>query len=188
MKIQITDEEYIRGLKSGDECLIRHFFYDLCHYMLNDIRVSLFHNVIDYDEMVNELYLYLSMDNWRRLNTFSGLNGCHLYTWMVRISWRYFMHARNRLLNSAGVQDGIEFLENNNIVFDLSVEIKMDVERVFALMPNKRYVRVLELMLVQGYDAQETAAELNTSSDNIYNIKHRAIMQFIQVYGEKNRK
>lgn len=188
MKMYITDQEYIQGLKSGEERIIHHFFYDLCHYMISDIRISLFHNVIDYDEMVNELYLYLSADNWRRLDTFCGLNGCHLQTWMVKLGWRYFMHARTRLLNCADGQDEIESLENNNIVFDLSVEIKMDVERVFALMPNKRYVRVLELMFIQGYDAQETAAELNTSSDNIYNIKHRAIMQFIQVYGEKNWK
>ena len=49
-------------------------------------------------------------------------------------------------------------------------------------MPNKRYVQVLQWMLVEGYDADEVATKLNTTAANVYNIKHRAIVQFVEVY------
>ena len=61
-------------------------------------------------------------------------------------------------------------------------EIAIDVNTTFERMPNKRYVQVLQWMLVEGYDADEVATKLNTTAANVYNIKHRAIVQFVEVY------
>jgi DNA-directed RNA polymerase specialized sigma24 family protein len=58
----------------------------------------------------------------------------------------------------------------------------IDIRNTFDLMRNKRYVEVLQLMLVEGFDANAVAAKLGTTVSNIHNIKHRAIVQFIEVY------
>ena len=54
--------------------------------------------------------------------------------------------------------------------------------RTFEKMPKERYAQVLRWMLVEGYDANEVASKLNTSVANIYNIKHRAIVQFVEIF------
>lgn len=176
----ISDADYIAGLKSGNAMITEAFFYGLCNYMLNDIRYSLMQGKVDNDELVNELYLFLFKDNWHKLDTFAGLNGCSLCSWTTRITWRYFLKQRERLLGRVSVD--ISERQVGDTTDNLDAEIAMDITATFDKMPNKRYVQVLQWLLVEGYDAEEVAAKLNTSAANIYNIKHRAIVQFVEIY------
>ena len=177
---KISDTEYIAGLKSGNNRITESFFYGLCNYLLNDIRFSLMDGHVDYDELVNELFIYLSTDNWHKLDTFAGINGCSLCSWVTRITWRYFFKQRERLLGKVVLD--ITDIQVGNTSDNLDTEIAMDVNTTFVRMPNKRYVQVLQWMLVEGYDADEVAAKLHTTAANVYNIKHRAIVQFVEVY------
>lgn len=176
----ISDIEYIAGLKSGNNHITESFFYGLCNYLLNDIKYSLMEGNVDYDELVNELFIYLSKDNWHKLDTFAGINGCSLYSWVTRITWRYFFKQRERLFGKAVL--GIPDIQVDKTLDNLDTEIALDVNTTFERMPNKRYVQVLQWMLVEGYDADEVATKLNTTVANVYNIKHRAIVQFVEEY------
>lgn len=177
---KISDTEYIAGLKSGNNHITESFFYGLCNYLLNDIKYSLMESNIDYDELVDELYIYLSKDNWHKLDTFAGINGCSLCSWVTRITWRYFLKRREHLLGK--VTRDITEVSISDCTKNLDTEIAMDVNTTFERMPNKRYVQVLQWMLLEGYDADEVAAKLNTTVANVYNIKHRAIVQFVEIY------
>ncbi|MDE7135139.1 MAG: hypothetical protein K2N91_00750 [Muribaculaceae bacterium] len=177
-----SDHEYLTGLKKGDRDVTESFFYILCSYTLNDIRWSLMRGKLDYDELVSELYLYLSADGWHKLDTFEGKNGCTLKSWMVKLIWRFFMGQRARLLMEASsceseITDAMAMTEDT-----LGLEIAMDVESTFGRMANKRYVQVLRWMLVEGYDADAVAEFMGTTASNVYNIKHRAIVQFVETY------
>ena len=177
---KISDAEYIAGLKRSDNHIAESFFYGLCSYTLNDIKFSLMQNVIEYDELVNELYIYLSKDDWHKLDTFASLNGCTLRSWVVRISWRFFMNQRERLLGILTLST--DDVQIGDTIDELDVDVAMDVESTFSRMSNERYVQVLKWMLVEGYSADEVAVRLDTSVSNVYNIKHRAIVQFVDVY------
>lgn len=177
---KISDTECIAGLKSGNNHITESFFYGLCNYLLNDIRFSLMEGNVDYDELVNELFIYLSKDNWHKLDTFAGINGCSLCSWVTRITWRYFFKQRERLLGKVALD--ISEVKISDRIDNLYTEIAMDVNTTFERMPNERYVQVLQWMLVEGYDADEVATKLNTTAANVYNIKHRAIVQFVEVY------
>lgn len=178
-----SDKDYIVGLKRGDAATTQSFFYSLCSFTLNDIRWSLMQGRLDYDELVNELFLYMSVDNWHKLDTFEGKNNCTLKSWMVRLAWRFFMQQRSRLLFEGHFSeyekrgDSVEQSEDS-----LNLEIAIDVESTFKRMANKRYVQVLQWMLIDGYEADEVAKFLGTSLSNVYNIKHRAIVQFVETY------
>lgn len=186
--VSLTDADYIRGLKAGDAEITHKFFYELCHYTLNDIRVSLMHKRQEYDDLVNELYLYLSPNQWHKLDTFSGLNGCHLQSWMVPLSWRFFMQRRSYLLGFATDENEDITTMKSEAADDFDIEVAMDVEQTFGAMPNKNYVNILKMLLVEGYTAEEVAVKLGTNADNVYNIKHRAIVQFIRIYGGERKK
>lgn len=176
----ISDREYIEGLKRGDNRITEAFFYGLCNYTLNDIKFSLMHDSVDYDELVNELYMYISEKNWHKLDTFAGLNGCTLRSWITRITWRFFMKQRERLLGKHTLSTDDVHIEDS--IDSINVEIAMDIDSTFAKMTNELYVQVLRWMLIEGYDADEVAVKLNKTVANVYNIKHRAIVQFVNVF------
>ncbi len=178
--ILYSDNDYITGLKNGDETIIYSFFYTLCAYTLHDIRLSLMQGCVSYNELVNELYLYLSVDNWRKLDTFEGKNGCSLKSWMIKLAWRFFMQRRANLMCHVYQHDWQ--VEENRMIDTLPIEIAMDVESTFIRMPNKRYVQVLRWMLSEGYSAEEVSKLLKTPVSNVYNIKRRAIVQFLEFF------
>lgn len=186
---KISDAEFINGLKKGDKRITEAYFYGLCNYILNDIRLSVMQNAVDYDELVSELYLYLSSNKWCRLDTFAGVNGCSLRTWSVRVAWRYLMSRRDFLLGKVTTStDDLQIPEGTDVGLD--VAIAMDVESTLERMDRKlkkkngdnQYVNVLRLFFIEGYEAAEIAKLLNTTVSNVYNIKHRAIVQFVEFY------
>jgi hypothetical protein len=58
---------------------------------------------------------------------------------------------------------------------------RIDVERLFALMPNKRYVYVIQRLVLDDAEPSAVAEELVTNVDNLYNIKKRAIAAFTEI-------
>ena len=180
---KVSDKEYINGLKRGDKDITEMFFYGLCNYMLNDIKFSLMQGSVEYDELVSELFIFLSKDNWHKLDTFSGINGCSLCSWVSRITWRYFMKQRERLLGKATLD--ITEIQIDDIDDYLEEEIVEDVMSTFENMSNERYVQILQWMFVEGYEADEVAEKLNTTKSNVYNIKHRAIVQFVETFNAR---
>lgn len=177
----ISDKEYIFALKDGDNELVHAFFYEELNVLLSRIKFDLFHGKVEYDELVSELYLYLSANGWSKLDSFAGKNGCHLKTWMSPVAWRFFIKEYERLVLQESSDEELEDTEMG-CGLEQSIEMNVDVESVLEAMPNERYAEIIELMVLKGYPADEVAAMLHTNVANVYNIKHRAVSQFIEYY------
>lgn len=183
----LTDIDYINGLKTADQKITYRFFYELCGYILYDIRSTLLQDRVEFDDMVNELYVYLSDRNWHKLDTFAALNGCRLSSWMIPLSWRFFLQKRAYLLGMS-VDNSMEVGKvKDDYMDEFDIEVLLDVEQTFAVMPNKKYVQVLRWLLIDGYNPDEVAVRLHIRVSNVYNIKHRAVVQFIKYYGEQRK-
>lgn len=185
-KRQINNQDaiYIKALKMGNNEISRQFFYKEIGGILHKIKMEIFRGRISLDEMVSELYLYLARDGWSKLDGFDGKNGCRLRTWMIPVAWRYFMSIRERLLRSDNTDDNLnairDYAEDN-----LRIQIAIDVNAVLTRMPNRRYSEIIRLLLIEGYAAQDVADMLDMRIENVYNLKHRAIVQFIELYGRR---
>ena len=177
------DLRYIAAIKSGDARKTRDFFYSEIIGLLHKIRADVFGYKMDIDEMVNELYLYLSRDGWAKLAGFEAKNGCRLRSWMVPVAWRFFLSIRERMM-TVDTEPSAEPAGDDHVRDDLRIQIAIDVNAVLARMPNRRYAEVLRLLLIEGYAAADVAEMLGVAVDNIYNIKHRAVAQFLQFYGK----
>lgn len=184
---ELTDIAYVEGLKAGDSTVIRRFFYGLCRHTLQEIRLSVFSNAVDYDDLVNELYLYLSEGEWRRLDTFNGENGNQLRSWMKKLSWRFFVRHKELLLGLSA-DECVDTEEIAEIEEPEAEDVFEDLERMLVVMENPRYAAVLRLMLVEGYKAEEVAKLLQTNVANVYNLKHRALSSFTVLFEKENRK
>ena len=182
--IDNRDELFRDAIKSGNNELCHQFFYKEIGGILHKIRMEVFRGNVDFDELVSELYLYLSRDNWTKLDGFDGKNGCRLRTWMIPVAWRYFMSIRERLLRTENIDDDSGVIKDS-IRDDLRIQIAIDVNAVLSRMPNKRYAEIIRLLLIEGYASQDVADMLDMRVENIYNLKHRAINQFIELYGQR---
>lgn len=182
--IREFDQMIIRGLKSSDpevhsRCVYR-IFYEDAKPLLSSIQFALFKGTIEYDELVNELYLYLSRNGWRILDSFQGRNGARLSTWLSHVSWHFFMNYYRK-------GNRVDYLDDLG-VFDRQVstisidEMRMDIERTLSKMSNERYVSVIRLLIIEGRETEAVAKMLDTSIQNVYNLKHRAIASFIELY------
>ena len=52
-----------------------------------------------------------------------------------------------------------------------------DMERLFDNMPNKRYVYVIRRLLLEDWEPDQLAKDMNITTANLYNIKRRAVAQ-----------
>ena len=86
-QINHIDAEIIVGLKSSDSFIrdfyVKRLFYKELRGLLSAIQYSLFKGRVEYDELVNELYVYLSQNNWAALDTYRGDNKARLNSWLT---------------------------------------------------------------------------------------------------------
>ncbi len=184
--IHPLDELIIRGLRSSDKAIhescVNRFFYSEMEAVINRIRTVVFKGTVDYDEIVSELYLLLSRDSWAVLDSFSGRRGARLSTWVGTVAFHYFLRHYLKVDKLDSLDHGNLTQEKAGLAIISSDEIRMDVEKTIALMPNRRYAGVLSMNLMYGYSPEEIADILETTVANVYNIKHRAIGMFLEIY------
>lgn len=176
------DAEFIRMLKEGNKEGIERFFYGEIVGILRKIQSKIFQGQVELDELVIEMYLYLSENNWKRLDCFDGKNGCRLRTWMIPVAWRFFFRKRYPF-DEIKSEDDKPFPLYGSLDDELRIQIAIDVNVVLERMPSKRYSEILRLLLIDGYAASDVAEMLDIRVENVYNLKHRAIKQFIRLYG-----
>jgi RNA polymerase sigma factor (sigma-70 family) len=189
-QVEHIDAEIIVGLKSADPAIrdfyVNRLFYKELKGLLSTIQYSLYKGRIEYDELVNELYIHLSRNNWAALDSYRGDNRARLCSWISKVAWHYFMNSYKKNLRILVDNESLSGkLSKYSIVSD--EDIKMDVDEVLKKMPNRRYAEVLKLNLYYGYSAEDIAIILDTPVSNVYNIKHRAVMQFISIYGQRDK-
>lgn len=159
---------------------MREFFYEELRPLLAQIRKRMFSDTIPYGELVDELYIHLASDGWRRLDTFSGANGSRLRTWVSQVAWRLFGAMREAIISTECL--GSMTPDEEPEASSGGLQAVLDVHNTLERMPNRRYAEVLDLLMLKGFSPKEAASRLGITVDNLYNIKRRAINQFISCF------
>ena len=176
----MNDQQIIQALIARDERVTQQFFYGNCRPLFMSIMRHVFSYEVDYDEFVNEFYLYLMEDEAYRLKQFQGRST--IYQWLKVVAIRYFMTKRDGMIDMEPkdtLSDSV--IQDEAVEEESAMTARMDVERLFALMPNKRYVYVIRRLVLQEAEPKVVAQELDTNVDNLYNIKKRAMAALTEV-------
>ena len=64
----------------------------------------------------------------------------------------------------------------------------IDLERLMALMPNRRQAYVIKRTILDEAEPKLVARELDTNVDNLYNIKKRAIAALTEIAQKETEK
>lgn len=176
----MKSQEIINALIRRDGVVTEQFFFKDCRPLFVSIIRHVFSYEVDYDEFVNEFYIYLMEDDARRLRQFEGRSS--IFQWMKIVAIRYFIAKRNRVIDSnpqRPLKDKTLTLADETTV--ASSDAKMDVERLLSKMPNRRYVYVIRRLVLEDAEPQVVADELDVEVLNLYNIKKRAMVALTEI-------
>ena len=133
---------------------------------------------VDYDEFVNELYVYLMENDAQKLRDFEYRSS--VYMWLKVIAIRYFIKKRDRMIDvtpEGTPYDRPELIED----CDDNGTAVSDMETLFSRMPSERYVDVLRKLLIEDCEPDKLAQEMGVTKANLYNIKRRAMAQLTRI-------
>lgn len=168
----MTDKEIINGLIVKDNQITADFFFVKCRPLFYSIIRHIFSYEVDYDEFVNELYQYLMENDAAKLRGFQYR--CSLMQWLKVLAIHYFVKKRNMMIKDS-TQESL-YITNIKENTESVSSARSDLERVFNLMQNKRYVYVIKKLVLEDVKPEQLAQELGVTTANLYNIKRRAML------------
>ena len=170
----MTDRQIIEALIARDEQITRLFFFGRCKPLFLSIMRYVFSYDVDYDEFVNEFYLYLMENDAYRLRQFQGRSS--IYQWLKVIAIRYFVAKRDNMIDMESKDSLLESAAQRECAAEATkIAMKLDIEYLFSQMSNQRYVYVIRRLVLQEADPKQVAHEIGCSIENLYNIKKRAM-------------
>lgn len=185
--MKMNEKEIVNALIARDAKITELFFFQHCKPLFMSIIKLVFSYEVDYAEFVNELYLYLMEKDAYRLRQFEGRSS--LYQWLKIVAIRYFVSRRDSMIemypHNALNDCNVFCLEKNE---EKTENFAVDIEILFKLMPNKRYVYVIRRLVLEDGEPKAVARELSVSVDNLYNIKRRALKSLTEIVLKEKEK
>lgn len=177
-KKKMTDHEIIQGLIDRDNKVTEEFFFEKCRPLFRSIISFIFSYEVDYDEFVNELYIYLMENDAQKLRNFGYRSS--VYMWLKVLAIRFFIKKRKKMIDATTDKPPYNGLEPTGD--DENEETtKGDLERLFKKMPTPRYAYVLSMLFVEDVEPVKLAGMMGVTTANLYNIKRRAMAQLTLV-------
>lgn len=174
----MTDKEIIQGLIARDNRVTEDFFFVKCRPLFCSIIKKVFDYEVEYDEFVNELYVYLMANDASKLRNFEYRST--VYQWLKVLAIRFFINKRARMIDDTSQETPYD---GRSLTADTEKDMTAegDMERLFNNMPNKRYVHVIRCLILEDWEPEQLAQEMNITTANLYNIKRRAMAQLTRV-------
>lgn len=176
----MSDHDIVSALIARDPKVTEQFFYKDCRPLLLSIIRRVFdQQIVDYDEIINELYLHLMENDAYRLRQFKY--GSTLYQWIKVTCIRHCLRLKTRgsVIHDT-TKEPLVSSDNESDTLD-ATQAKMDIEVLLSQMRNPRYVKVIRLLLLEDKEPDQVALALGVTVDNLYNIKRRAFTALLEV-------
>ena len=167
------------SLIARDPQVTRQFFYQNCLPLLYKLISEIFSTHVDYDEMVNELYVYLMANDAQRLRSYNGSSS--IYQWMKTVARRFFIDLK---LHGRVIEEESKeplYGKDEETTDSSKQEARMDVAALLDQLSNERYRFVLKKVVLEGMDYDELAKITGLKKSNLYNIKKRALAELERI-------
>ncbi|MBR4535347.1 MAG: sigma-70 family RNA polymerase sigma factor [Bacteroidales bacterium] len=181
MSNSYTDFEIYNRLLRNDERMIRYVFYEHFNSMLRFNALKAAGNKsIELDDLIQELYLYISKNDWEKLRKYSP--EYPFANWFSVVSYRFFKDFTFSMIESSqnvpidNIDDRTVLSQGNNISSSIIMDIKNAIRK--AKPPRDR--QILEALILNEEEPTDVAAQFEVTVDNLYNIKRRAIAKLIK--------
>lgn len=184
---RLSDRQIVDMLLANDSDAVEYVFFQRCDKMFSHIIKTIFQSQGKKEELITELYLYLSEDDWRRLRQFEFRS--ELNTWLSVVAIRFFFEKKlffltnTEQLDALINEDGDDIPDEYDFLDDIS---KIELYRVIETLPKPRE-RLALLGTLAGKKAEVIAEELGCTVIAVYNLIKRAKMAVKQKLKGKDR-
>lgn len=183
----MTDGELVQAVYDGNEDAIVYMFYQKYSSTFQYHIYNIFQFREDVSELVDELFLYLFQDNWRRLRTYDP-SKASLSTWISMVSYRFFKNYQHSRIDYNGVISISDSWEKFRGDWAQSCDagIGMDIQTAISEIKSDRDREIAELLIIQDRPYEEVAKRFEMSVDYVYTVKNRilkVLKKKLEAYG-----
>lgn len=168
-------------LLENDESVVQYVFYDKYKALLRyNAAKAAGSKSVALDDLVQELYLFLSKNDWEKLRKYDA--ECPFINWFSVVSYRFFKDFTHSMIDSA---QNVPISDMNDHTISMAgtswIEtMMMDVKAAIAKLHPPRDREIVEALVLNEEEPAEVAQKFNVTVDNLYNIKRRALAKLIQ--------
>lgn len=172
----MSDEEIIAQVCSNNQQAIVYFFYKKYISAFQYHISKLFPYKEDFRDLVDEFFLYLYEDDWRRLRTYDS-SKASLSTWMSVTSFRFFKNYKHSKIDSNGVISISDKWESfvGDWVQSHDAGLMMDINASVDSISNERDREIARLIFVEDVESHKVAERFALTVDYVYTVKNRLI-------------
>lgn len=176
----MNDKEIVSALIAHDPQVTAQFFFKDCRPLFSSVIKRVFEaQIVDYDEIISEIYILLMENDAKRLRQFHFESS--LYQWLKVTAIRHCLKLKS---NSQVIDNCNKESLDKGGEEPLSPETslaEMDMETLLRNMKNQRYALVIRLLMIEDLPPEKVASQLAINVDNLYNIKRRAMLALTEV-------
>lgn len=186
------DTHLVYALIGGDEDAIKYVFYNHYNVLLHNLaKRQVGNRPIEYDDLIQELYLYLSNGNWARLKKFDYKKSKFDY-WFAMVSNSFFRdYCRKWIYNNTDFSSDNPIYSCTPSVSNwYDTELMRDLMRVLAFFQPPRDREILRALIVEEEEPATVAERYGITLANLYSIKSKALARLVKNYltgYDKNR-
>ena len=175
---RMSDKELVDAVCSNDQRAIVYMFYKKYMSTFQYHVFNLFPYKEDVRDLVDEFFLYLYEDHWRRLRTFDS-SKASLATWMSVTSFRFFKNYKHSKIDSNGLISISDKWETfvGDWVQSSDAGLMMDISEAIASVANERDREIARLIFIEDKEFQVVADRFGLSVDYVYTVKNRLVRQ-----------
>lgn len=183
-----NDAQLKSDLLGNNEKAMQYVFFDHFKPLLrhNACKIVGYDNMHYFDDLVQELYLYISADNWAKLQMYDPK--VEFVRWLSVVSYRFFKDKAPSMIPEKNEDSMDKMIDSGNTLPLYKIgtvensDIMTDLLSALEKYDNERDKQILNDIYVIGFKNEEIAERYGITVDNLYNIKRRATAKLIKFY------
>lgn len=172
------DAELVSAVISGDKDAIVYMFYTKFSATFQYHIYKLFDYKIEVADLIDEFFLYLYEDEWKRLKVYDAAKSS-LSTWISTVSYRFFRDYKRSKIDLNGLITISNKWETyrTDWVEEYDKSILVDIESAIKKLKSDRERKIAEMIFIKDCELEIVAADFQISIDYVYTIKNRVSKQ-----------
>lgn len=173
-----SDRELVSAVTSGNQGAIVYMFYTKYSATFQYHIYRLFNSKVEVSDLVDEFFLFLLEDNWKRLRSFDP-DKASLNTWISTVSFRFFRDYKRSKIDLNGLITISSQWETFRGDWMESVEagLMMDIQAAIEGIKSERDREIARKLFIEDAEYETVAEEFGLTVDYVYTVKNRIVKQ-----------
>lgn len=173
-----SDERLVSYVLDGNQDAVVYFFYEKFSSTFQYHIYKLFDGKVEISDLVDEFFLFLYEDDWRRLRMYDSSKAA-LSTWISSVSYRFFRDYKRSKIDLNGVVTISDKWESfrGDWVESIDKGIDMDIRSSIESIKNERDRKIAEEIFLKDTSPENVAEEFGMTVDYVYTLKNRLLKQ-----------